>query len=56
MSRIGIIKGIDRLGRLVIPKKYRELFGLTDKAEIILIPEGILIVKPQAEKENAENE
>ena len=32
--KIGIIKDIDKLGRLVIPKKYRELYGVEEKAEI----------------------
>jgi bifunctional DNA-binding transcriptional regulator/antitoxin component of YhaV-PrlF toxin-antitoxin module len=46
MQKIGIIKDIDKLGRLVIPKKYRELYGVEEKAEIILTDEGILIRKP----------
>ena len=32
MQKIGIIKDIDKLGRLVIPKKYRELYGVEEKA------------------------
>ena len=47
MKKIGIVKRIDPLGRLVIPKKYRELYGIDAYAEIILTDEGVLVRKPE---------
>ena len=47
MKKIGIVKRIDPLGRLVIPKKYRELYGIEVYAEIILTDEGVLVRKPE---------
>ena len=41
--KIGIVKSIDKLGRIVIPKKYRELYKIEDSAEVILTDEGILL-------------
>ncbi len=46
---IGIIKEIDNLGRLVIPKSLRERFGLFGKVEIITTKEGILIRPTESE-------
>ena len=46
MKKIGIIKEIDKLGRLVIPKKMRESLGITREVEILLTDEGILIRNP----------
>ena len=46
MKKIGIIKKIDKLGRLVIPKKMRESLGITREVEILLTDEGILIRNP----------
>lgn len=31
----GIIKEIDKLGRIVIPKEFRERFALSDSVEVI---------------------
>ena len=42
-NRIGIIKEIDNLGRLVIPKEFRERLGLDKQVELVLNEEGILI-------------
>ncbi len=42
-SDIGIIKPIDDLGRLVIPKEIRERALLEDKVEVILTDEGVLV-------------
>ena len=49
MEIIGIIKEIDNLGRLVIPKSLRERFGLFGKVEIITTKEGILIRATESE-------
>ena len=48
-QRIGIIKEIDGLGRLVIPKEYRERLHLESEVEILLTSEGILIRNPEYE-------
>ena len=46
MKRIGVIKEIDRLGRLVIPKAYRDRLGLEKEVELVLTKEGVLVRKP----------
>ena len=58
-GRVGIIKEIDKLGRIVIPKEFRDRFNLVDEVEIVLTEEGILIrnkeyvlVKSSPEKED----
>ncbi|MBR2344075.1 MAG: hypothetical protein IKA64_07470 [Clostridia bacterium] len=40
---IGIIKEIDNLGRIVIPKELRERYALKEKVEIVATEEGVLI-------------
>lgn len=42
-NAVGIIKEIDRLGRIVIPKEMRERLNLETKVEVILTDEGVLI-------------
>ena len=49
MKKIGVIKEIDRLGRIVIPKEYRERMMLGDKVEIVLTQSGVLIRNPRYE-------
>ena len=44
--QIGIIKEIDKLGRLVIPKEMRKRFSIDGMVELVLTEEGILIKKP----------
>ena len=44
---IGIIKNIDSLDRIVIPKEFRKRLLLTDNVELILTDEGILIRNPE---------
>ena len=44
---VGVIKDIDSLGRLVIPKEYRERFSLTDSVELIATEGGVLIRNPR---------
>ena len=47
MKEIGIIKEFDKLGRIVIPKEFRERYALLDKVEIIATKEGILLKSPE---------
>ena len=46
---VGIIKEIDRLGRIVIPKEFRERLGLDKRVEVVLRADGILITSPEFE-------
>ena len=47
MKKIGIIKGFDKLGRLVIPKSLKDRYGIDKEVEIIATDEGILIKNPE---------
>ena len=44
---IGIIKELDNLGRLVIPKEMRLLFGFNKEVEVVVTEEGILVRNPE---------
>ena len=44
---VGIIKEIDRLGRIVIPKELGERFCLADKVEVVATGDGVLIRSPE---------
>lgn len=46
-DKIGIIKEIDRIGRIVIPKEYRDRYRFHDKVEIVATESGILIRNPE---------
>lgn len=46
---IGIIKEIDSLGRIVIPKEMRERFSLDGEVEVVMTEDGILIKNPEYE-------
>ena len=43
MEQIGIVKEIDRLGRICIPKDIRNLFLLIIDVQLIITPDGLLI-------------
>ena len=47
MENIGIVKEIDKLGRIVIPKEFRDRFGLSESVEIIGTKSGILLRNPE---------
>lgn len=48
MTSIGIIRKVDNLGRIVLPKEIRDFFhvGINENVEIMTTSEGILIRKP----------
>ena len=48
-EKVGVIKEIDSLGRLVIPKEMRELFKLGKNVELIITKDGVLIRNPKYE-------
>ena len=43
MTNIGIVRNMDSLGRIVIPKEFRRVFGLKENEaiEILATEEGI---------------
>ena len=49
MDKIGIIKEIDSLGRLQIPKEIRNRLGFTDTVELVVTKEGLLIKSTEYE-------
>ncbi|MBQ7355880.1 MAG: hypothetical protein IJW66_00620 [Clostridia bacterium] len=44
---VGIIKEIDKLGRIVIPKDLRERYGLMECVEMVATEEGIILKNPE---------
>lgn len=47
MDKVGIVKEVDKLGRIVIPKEIRERYGLDTHVEIITTTEGVLLRNPE---------
>lgn len=46
-KEIGIIKKVDKLGRIVILKEMRERFNISTDVEISVTENGILIRNPE---------
>ena len=46
-DRIGMIREIDNLGRLVIPKELRTMYKLDKEVEVIPTQEGVLLRNPE---------
>ncbi len=44
---VGIIKEIDKLGRIVIPKEFRERYGLATNVEVLATEFGIVLRSPE---------
>ncbi len=55
MVKVGIKKDIDKLGRIVIPKETRELFGLDKTVELVVVKEGILLRNTEYELVKKDN-
>ena len=51
MTPIGIIRKVDNLGRIVIPKEIRKFYHINtnDEIEIVTTPDGIILRKPEYE-------
>lgn len=47
MEKIGIVKEIDKLGRICVPKEMRKLFKLENEVELQITKEGILLKNPE---------
>ncbi len=47
--RVGMQITIDKLGRIVIPKEYREFYHIDKEDKVCLIdtPDGLLITNPK---------
>ena len=48
-EKIGIIREVDNLGRIVIPKEIRKMYELEGSVEILPTTEGVLIRNPKYE-------
>ena len=46
---LGIVKEIDNLGRIVIPKEFRDRLMLERQVELVLTKDGMLIRNPEYE-------
>ena len=46
-KNIGVIKEIDKLGRLVIPKEFRERLNMGKEVEVLITENGVLIRNPE---------
>ena len=46
-NQMGVIKELDNLGRLVIPKEMREMFKLEKEVEVVVTAEGVLVRRPE---------
>ena len=55
-AKVGLIKEIDNLGRIVVPKDMRERLGLQREVEVLLTDEGVLIRNPKYKLVAVENE
>ena len=58
-NKIGVIKDIDNLGRLVIPKEMRDTFKLDKSVELVVTEEGVLVRNPKyklVEKDEVEGD
>ncbi|MBR2296531.1 MAG: AbrB/MazE/SpoVT family DNA-binding domain-containing protein [Clostridia bacterium] len=51
LSTVGLVKEIDRMGRIVIPKEMRDFLNLDcgSEVEVLLTTEGILVRNPKYE-------
>ena len=44
---VGIIKELDKLGRIVIPKEFRERYGFEEYIEIVATEQGLILRNPE---------
>ena len=48
-EKIGVIKKIDELGRIVIPKEFRDRLGFAEFVEVVITKKGVLICNSEYE-------
>ena len=58
MKATGIVRRVDVLGRVVIPKEIRKFYHINanDEIEIVTTPDGIILRKPEYEVRKIECE
>ena len=54
-NKVGIVKEIDQLGRIVIPKEFRERLKLGKRVEVVLTQDGVLIRNSEYELVKTKN-
>ena len=54
-KKVGVIKEIDSLGRIVIPKDFRNRLMLEKQVEVVLTTDGVLIRNSEFELTRKEN-
>ncbi|MBR5152354.1 MAG: AbrB/MazE/SpoVT family DNA-binding domain-containing protein [Clostridia bacterium] len=47
--RVGIIRKIDKLGRVTLPKEYRDFYHMNENELVAVVdtPDGLLITNPK---------
>ena len=53
---VGVIKEIDNLGRIVIPKDMRDRLSFDKKVEVVLTKDGVLVRNPEYELIRVKNQ
>lgn len=55
--RVGMIRRVDNLGRVTIPKEYRDFYNLNPENDVCIIDtmEGLLITNPKYKVVKIEN-
>ena len=54
-EKIGVLKELDMLGRIVIPKEFRKRYGFGDQVELIPTEDGLLLRSPEYRLVKIEN-
>lgn len=49
---IGIVKDVDKMGRIIIPKYMRDRYNISEQVEMIAVKEGIIIRAFKNEEKN----
>ena len=55
--RVGMIRRVDNLGRVTIPKEYRDFYNLNKADEVCIVEttEGLLLTNPKYKVVKIEN-
>ena len=46
-NKVGVLKELDNLGKIVIPKELRSRFALNEQVELVVTEFGVLIRNPK---------